>query len=202
MQGTFVPKSILCLNLTATEKLILSEIYNLSRGGECFASNRHFAELFGLKTDTVSKAISKLKKLGYVVQTRFDGRKRFLSMTTLDKNSVKKDENLSKVQNLLKRQPVADSGKDENLSRTQEPVRLVPKSQPASDSRPILCTNVQSTKKVQVQEKLLEILNRLTKETRKQIEYLLENPSIDRSNFPIPIQRIYKSIIDDRFALG
>lgn len=76
--GLWIPVEIEALPLNLTEKVLLAEIVSLDRVGECFASNEHFSKLLGIRADSASRMISKLKKLGYIKQTGFDGRKRKL----------------------------------------------------------------------------------------------------------------------------
>lgn len=79
--GLWIPVEVEVLPLNSTEKYVLSEVVALDRVGECFASNAHFAELLGVRSDSISRIISKLKKLGYLKQGRFDGRRRTLIPT-------------------------------------------------------------------------------------------------------------------------
>ncbi|TGM22022.1 helix-turn-helix domain-containing protein [Leptospira meyeri] len=83
--GLWIPVEVEVLPLNSTEKYVLSEIVALHRVGDCFASNSHFAELVGVRSDSISRIISKLKKLGYVKQGRFDGRHRVLIPTLSEK---------------------------------------------------------------------------------------------------------------------
>lgn len=54
-------------NLTPNQKFILAEIEQLcSLEKGCIASNRHFAELIGIKVQGVSNAINDLAKKGYI----------------------------------------------------------------------------------------------------------------------------------------
>ncbi|MCW7460138.1 helix-turn-helix domain-containing protein [Leptospira bandrabouensis] len=87
--GLWIPVEIEVLPLNSTEKYLLSEVVALDRVGECFASNAHFAELLGVRSDSISRIISKLKKLGYLKQGRFDGRRRTL-IPTLGNQSLPK----------------------------------------------------------------------------------------------------------------
>ena len=88
-QGIWIPARIESRrDLSIAEKVILSEIESFTSSGKCFASNEHFANLLGLKPDTVSRMISRLKKRGFVIQTGFDGRRRFLSLgSALDEST-------------------------------------------------------------------------------------------------------------------
>lgn len=54
-------------NLTANAKLLYSEITALSnQSGYCWASNRYFADLYGVSKDSIKRYIKQLKDLGYV----------------------------------------------------------------------------------------------------------------------------------------
>ena len=66
--GIWIPKEILLdEELTLTEKVYLSEIVSLDDNQECFASNHHFAILFGSNSPTsVSNIIRSLKDKGYI----------------------------------------------------------------------------------------------------------------------------------------
>ncbi|MCZ8345122.1 MAG: helix-turn-helix domain-containing protein [Leptospiraceae bacterium] len=77
-RGTWISASIQSLSINSTAKIILAEIDNLHKAKGCIAGNNHFAEILGVSTETVSRIISKLRKLGYVKQTHFDGRVRTL----------------------------------------------------------------------------------------------------------------------------
>ena len=54
-------------NLTPNAKLLYAEITSLlSMGGECYASNRYFSELYGKNKVTISRWIKELKERGYI----------------------------------------------------------------------------------------------------------------------------------------
>lgn len=76
--GIWIPVWIEELNLSHSQTKLYAEIVSLHEKGGCFASNRYFGELLGLKMDTISRLITSLKKLGILEQTGFDGRKRYL----------------------------------------------------------------------------------------------------------------------------
>ena len=53
--------------LTYSEKCVYSVVLYLNEAGRgCFASNRYFAERLGLSLSTVSHALTRLERLGYV----------------------------------------------------------------------------------------------------------------------------------------
>ncbi|EMJ90301.1 helix-turn-helix domain-containing protein [Leptospira meyeri] len=95
-QGIWIPARIESRkDLSIAEKVILSEIESFTSSGKCFASNAHFASLLGLRPDTISRMISRLKKRGYVIQTGFDGRRRYLSLGSALDESTKQTEEKS-----------------------------------------------------------------------------------------------------------
>lgn len=54
-------------NLRANEKLLYGEISALTnKTGECWASNKYFADIYGVTTQAVSKWVLNLKKSGYI----------------------------------------------------------------------------------------------------------------------------------------
>jgi len=87
--GLWIPVEIEALPLSLTEKVLFAEIVSLDRVGECFASNEHFSKLLGIRPDSVSRIISKLKKIGYLKQTGFDGRHRKLAPIIETKSATK-----------------------------------------------------------------------------------------------------------------
>lgn len=53
--------------LSDSEKIMYAEITSLSqKNGQCWASNDYFAKLYEVSNSTISRRISKLKKLGYI----------------------------------------------------------------------------------------------------------------------------------------
>lgn len=110
------------LNLTHSQRLLYAEIVALHKAGGCFASNTHFAKVLGLKTDTITRIISKLKKDGFLKQVSFDGRKRTLAPLIFDSNFASTPESIP--------------------SQTRIPIqgRVGESSRSEKDSKPIPCT--------------------------------------------------------------
>jgi len=78
-KGVWIPKEIwLDKRLNALEKCILVEIDSLDNANHCYASNKYLAELMGCSEWKIGDTITKLKKLRFIKQVGFDGRKRFL----------------------------------------------------------------------------------------------------------------------------
>ena len=66
-------------NLSWNEKILFLEIDSYtSNDVDCFFTNEYIAELLGINITNASKTISSLVDKGYVVRTRFDGRKRYI----------------------------------------------------------------------------------------------------------------------------
>ncbi|MBM9547827.1 helix-turn-helix domain-containing protein [Leptospira sp. 201903074] len=98
--GIWIPVWIEKLNLSHSQTKLYAEIVSLHDKGGCFASNRYFGEVLGLKMDTISRLITSLKKLGLLEQTGFDGRRRYLrplfsnpmnKEVTVEKDSLEKN---------------------------------------------------------------------------------------------------------------
>jgi len=67
--------------LSWTEKLIYTTIEHLEDGNKgCWATNSYFAELLNKKSDTISKAITNLRRSGYI-SVEMDGNARSLRTT-------------------------------------------------------------------------------------------------------------------------
>lgn len=80
-KGVWMPKEILDNpDLTPTEKILLAIIESLDdeEVGGCYASNEYLGNKLGVTEKMASWTISNLKKKGYLAQTKFDGRRRFI----------------------------------------------------------------------------------------------------------------------------
>lgn len=81
-----------CDKLSSSEKLFFAEITALTnKTGECWASNKHFAELYGVDPSTVSKWVKSLEKNGFIkVRYVKDGKQikeRFISIIKGSENN-------------------------------------------------------------------------------------------------------------------
>jgi len=84
IRGVWIPSEIFFNpNLTAAEKLLLGEIFNLSPndGSGCFASNKYLGRIMGLSASRIANVISDLRGRGYVETLGFDGYMRRLVCT-------------------------------------------------------------------------------------------------------------------------
>lgn len=83
--GIWIPKEIwLNKDLSINEKCLLVEIQSLdTEETHCYASNEYFAEFFQCSIPTITRAITKLKNLGYIETENVDGRHRIIKMISL-----------------------------------------------------------------------------------------------------------------------
>lgn len=83
--GVWVAQWMYDLDLNPNQIRLYAEIVSLDAKDGCYASNEYFAKILRLKQDTISRLVSQLKAKGLLVQTRFDGRKRFLKPVIQEK---------------------------------------------------------------------------------------------------------------------
>lgn len=66
-------------NLTWNEKILLLEIDSFtSQEKDCFFSDEYISKLLNISTTNANKTLSSLIKKGYVIKTKFDGRRRYV----------------------------------------------------------------------------------------------------------------------------
>ncbi len=66
-KGVWIPAEYwLDANLTMSEINMITEIDSLDNGNGCYASNKHFAEFFGVTKGRTSQIIASLKAKGYI----------------------------------------------------------------------------------------------------------------------------------------
>ena len=92
-KGIWISKEIWLDNrLNALEKIVLAEIDSLdNEESGCYASNKYLAEFCGCTETKISTTISKLKKLNYIEQVGFNGRKRLLKIKRQTLKKLKAD---------------------------------------------------------------------------------------------------------------
>ena len=79
-QGIWIPRSIyLNKEVNWYAKILFLEIHSFTENGrECYMSNRYIASFLHISERQVSRYISELKSLGWIEETSFNGRKRYL----------------------------------------------------------------------------------------------------------------------------
>jgi biotin operon repressor len=100
-RGCWCPAEILTLiesgDISCQESILLLLIDSLvnATGEDCYASNAYFAKKLDISKTRITRMISKLKKMGLIVQTQFTGRKRYLKTTWSRLDIDSKDSQLS-----------------------------------------------------------------------------------------------------------
>ena len=89
-KGVWISREIwLDKRLSILEKGILTEINSLdNEESGCYASNKYLAEFCQCSEASVTKAISKLKQLGFIYEKSFDGRTRILKTSTTNSTTL------------------------------------------------------------------------------------------------------------------
>lgn len=79
-QGIWIPRAIyLSTEVNWCAKILFLEIHNFTENGrECYMSNKYMASFLHISERQVSRYISELKEKGWIEETAFDGRKRYL----------------------------------------------------------------------------------------------------------------------------
>lgn len=114
-------------NLTWNEKILFLEIDSYtSKEKDCYFSNEYISELLGISITNASKTISSLIEKGYIIKTKFDGRKRYvksaLSYSTSLPNQTQQPSH-AHVNNIL-----IDSLSKDNNNKTNKEKELKEKS--------------------------------------------------------------------------
>lgn len=69
-KGIWIPREIwLSDQLSLMEKVLFVEIHSLDNERGCFASNKYFAEFFGVGERQIRKYIGTLKEKGFIIVT-------------------------------------------------------------------------------------------------------------------------------------
>jgi len=65
--------------LTWNEKILFLDIDSFtSKNMDCFISNEYISKLLGVNETSANRILSSLIKKGYIIKTKFDGRKRYV----------------------------------------------------------------------------------------------------------------------------
>ncbi|WP_149304446.1 helix-turn-helix domain-containing protein [Pareuzebyella sediminis] len=79
-QGIWIPR-IIYLNPEVNwyAKILFLEIHSFTENGrECYMSNKYIASFLHISERQVTRYISELKSMGWIAETSFNGRKRYL----------------------------------------------------------------------------------------------------------------------------
>lgn len=126
-KGVWIPREVWLIpnkELKWLEKLLLVEIDSLDDGEGCWASNTYFAKFFGTTPSRMANLISKLRQDGWIIDRKFNGRKRYISVhqkvksaftKKLRQSSQKGEDNNIDIDNKNN-----NSGKDKSLLAGRE----------------------------------------------------------------------------------
>ena len=121
-------------NLNWNEKILFLEIDSFtSKDNDCFISNEYISNLLGVSETSANKILSSLIKKGYIIKTKFDGRRRFvksaLSFTTsqgcdLQQGSLEFDNNILNINNNIN-----TNKEDTNVSKKENEIEVESKNE-------------------------------------------------------------------------
>ncbi len=79
-QGIWIPRTIyLNPEVNWYAKILFLEIHSFTENGrECYMSNKYIASFLHISERQVTRYISELKSMGWIAETSFNGRKRYL----------------------------------------------------------------------------------------------------------------------------
>ncbi len=95
-KGVWIPKMVyLNRDVSWSAKIIWLEIDSFtSEGRDCFFSNEYLAEFLGCSITQVTRYLVELKEAGWIEQSGFDGRKRYL-VSLIDSSKMVRQDNHS-----------------------------------------------------------------------------------------------------------
>lgn len=198
-------------SLPANAKLLLGYIISLEKGGKCYASNRHFAEVLGVGKIRISQLIKMLvdAKLISVKIKRNDSGQITERVLKLRLTGIKENANRDIIKNAKVIDTIIDT--NNNINNNSETSELVSKCYESvvklfpEKFRPT--TEAEKVKWIQT----IERLNRLDGYNPRQVYYITEQTLLDdfwRTNF-YTIHKLrkknkegvkYVDIFADRFA--
>ena len=81
-KGVWIPREIwLSTELSLMEKVLFVEIHSLDNERGCYASNRYFAEFFGMSVRQIATYVAALKEKGFVTVTIENQNERTIHVT-------------------------------------------------------------------------------------------------------------------------
>lgn len=194
-------------NLTWNEKILFLEIDSYtSKDKDCYFSNEYISDLLGINITNASKTISSLIEKGYIIKTKFDGRKRYVKTAlsysttlpcreeqpsharTIEYTSLHSNNNLINKDNKKEIEDKSSKKDDEiddfiekiyKLYPTKCPIRGTSLSKSHADKKRIKALLKKYTK-----EQILMVVENEIK--NKYGKYSLKNFSTFLNNFPDP----------------
>lgn len=117
-KGVWIPKEIwLSKELTLQEKVFLAEIDSLDNDNGCFASNKYFAEFFGLTKGRCSQIINSLEEKGFITISYLYGENKSVEKRVIKVvNKLNTPSKFSKGGSKNTKDPYLENDKDNNPS--------------------------------------------------------------------------------------
>ena len=86
-KGIWIPRKVwLNKDFSLTEKNLIAEIDSLDTGNGCWASNEYLAKFCEVTEGRLANMLTALRKKGYILDRKFDGRKRYISINWNNQN--------------------------------------------------------------------------------------------------------------------
>lgn len=173
-KGVWIPKEIwLDDRLNALDKVILTEIDSLDQGESgCYASNKYIAEFCQCSEVKVSRAISKLIKIGYLKLSSFDGRTRILQSCFIKNASLPYQKD--KAESSKRQGHTIENNTDNNTLNTQSEIQAI------FDLYHEICVSLPKVR-IQTDKRKSTVKARLKKYGKEQIREAFEKA--ERSKF-------------------
>ena len=92
---------IRCKNTTLQEKIILVEIFNLSKTKPCNASNKHFSDRLDIKKSSVSRSLSNLESKSYILTNIIPNTRNTQRIISINNGLTRVNNGLIPLNNLL-----------------------------------------------------------------------------------------------------
>jgi len=130
--GIWIPKDIYLSNdVKWISKILFLEIHSFTANGKpCFMSNEHISKFLGISIRQVTRLITELKHVGWVEETSFDGRKRYLkSKMRIDFNSGNAELTATAIQHRNTSPISLDKNVYDTNTITKQDYSLIEKSQ-------------------------------------------------------------------------
>lgn len=124
VKGIWIPIEIWeAQDLSWNEKILLMEIDSFtSQGKDCYISDEYIAQLLSVNATYANKILSSLIRKGYVIKTRFDGRRRYVeSRADLQKSA---EQTCQEVQHTYTNILINEEDKSSSIKKDKGNVRF------------------------------------------------------------------------------
>ena len=127
-KGVWIPKEIWeHPELSMTERCLLAEIDSLSGDNGCYASREYLAERMGKSVQHVVDMITKLRKLGLIIDLAFDGRTQIIA-TAWSSDGIIRRQTTGKSVGSIRENPLASEATPIVLEKSIENSKILDKT--------------------------------------------------------------------------